>query len=160
MISSPLATLHVSLQSNSPFSSKNIQQCRCGAPSCRGVLGPKPRDPFSNKPKETKDALAPIVNIGTKRKLQQAYEDNAGLMPRKKRRMTLPKTTTTSFETVKRRITTYRAEVKVLDASETTHLTLVKRMSERSLRRPRPVHTPGKRNRQPSSSGPAICLKR
>ncbi|KAL8870865.1 MAG: hypothetical protein Q9174_003185, partial [Haloplaca sp. 1 TL-2023] len=32
-----------------PYSVKNVQQCRCGAESCRGVLGPKP--------KEIRDAL-------------------------------------------------------------------------------------------------------
>src|SRR5262245_51613505 len=30
---------------NSPFSSKNIQECCCGTESCRGVLGPKPKKP-------------------------------------------------------------------------------------------------------------------
>lgn len=25
----------------SPFSRKNVQTCLCGAPNCRGVLGPK-----------------------------------------------------------------------------------------------------------------------
>ena len=42
-----------------PYSTKNVQECRCGTASCRGVLGPKP--------KEIKDALKPIV--GAKRKL-------------------------------------------------------------------------------------------
>jgi [histone H3]-lysine4 N-trimethyltransferase ASH1L len=32
-----------------PFSAKNVQECRCGAASCRGVLGPRPKD----KPKAT-----------------------------------------------------------------------------------------------------------
>ena len=49
-----------------PYSVKNVQQCRCGAPSCRGVLGPKP--------KEIRDALKPLAT-GGKRKLQQALED-------------------------------------------------------------------------------------
>jgi len=30
------------LISGSPFSQKNVQTCHCGAPSCRGFLGPKP----------------------------------------------------------------------------------------------------------------------
>lgn len=49
-----------------PYSVKNVQQCRCGAPSCRGVLGPKP--------KEIRDALKPLTT-GGKRKLQQALKD-------------------------------------------------------------------------------------
>ncbi|KAL8906392.1 MAG: hypothetical protein Q9207_002053 [Kuettlingeria erythrocarpa] len=39
-----------------PYSVKNVQQCRCGAPSCRGVLGPKP--------KEIKDALKATTTGG------------------------------------------------------------------------------------------------
>lgn len=27
-----------------PFSSRNVQECRCGAESCRGVLGPRPKE--------------------------------------------------------------------------------------------------------------------
>ncbi|KKK21724.1 hypothetical protein P175DRAFT_0434623 [Aspergillus ochraceoroseus IBT 24754] len=27
-----------------PYSQKNVQQCRCGAPKCRGILGPRPRE--------------------------------------------------------------------------------------------------------------------
>lgn len=48
-----------------PYSIKNVQECRCGADNCRGVLGPKPKD--------VKEALNPIAN-GAKRKLQQAVE--------------------------------------------------------------------------------------
>ncbi|KAI1981086.1 hypothetical protein LOZ55_000972 [Ophidiomyces ophidiicola] len=31
-----------------PYSQKNVQECRCGAATCRGVLGPKPKD-YKNK---------------------------------------------------------------------------------------------------------------
>ncbi|KAF5862669.1 hypothetical protein ETB97_011307 [Aspergillus alliaceus] len=27
-----------------PYSQKNVQQCRCGSDSCRGILGPRPRE--------------------------------------------------------------------------------------------------------------------
>ncbi|KAL5117655.1 hypothetical protein ACEQ8H_004403 [Pleosporales sp. CAS-2024a] len=47
-----------------PFSQKNIQQCRCGTASCRGVLGPKPKKPVEDK------SLASTIITGTKRKLQ------------------------------------------------------------------------------------------
>jgi histone-lysine N-methyltransferase ASH1L len=40
----------------SPFSSKNIQECRCGSAACRGVLGPR-----VSKDKEPKDALASLT---------------------------------------------------------------------------------------------------
>lgn len=39
-----------------PFSAKNVQECRCGAENCRGVLGPRPKD----KPK-------PVVSEGLKK---------------------------------------------------------------------------------------------
>ncbi|KAF3004137.1 hypothetical protein E8E13_005011 [Curvularia kusanoi] len=47
-----------------PFSQKNIQECRCGTESCRGVLGPKPKKPVEEK------SLASALIAGTKRKLQ------------------------------------------------------------------------------------------
>ncbi|KAH7079241.1 hypothetical protein BKA63DRAFT_438980 [Paraphoma chrysanthemicola] len=46
-----------------PFSQKNIQQCRCGTESCRGVLGPKPKKPI--------EALASALLTGTKRKFSE-----------------------------------------------------------------------------------------
>jgi palmitoyltransferase ZDHHC9/14/18 len=48
----------------SPFSQKNIQQCRCGTASCRGVLGPKPKKPVEDK------SIASTIIAGTKRKFQ------------------------------------------------------------------------------------------
>lgn len=63
-----------------PYSVKNVQQCRCGVPSCRGVLGPKP--------KEIRDALKPLTT-GGKRKFQQALEDGLESMS-KKRKINVP----------------------------------------------------------------------
>lgn len=57
-----------------PYSVKNVQQCRCGTPSCRGILGPKP--------KEIRDALKPLTT-GGKRKFQQALEDKVQTMVKK-----------------------------------------------------------------------------
>jgi palmitoyltransferase ZDHHC9/14/18 len=48
----------------SPFSQKNIQICRCGTESCRGVLGPKPKKPVEDR------SLTSSIIAGTKRKLQ------------------------------------------------------------------------------------------
>ncbi|KAF2625939.1 SET domain-containing protein [Macroventuria anomochaeta] len=47
-----------------PFSQKNIQECRCGTESCRGVLGPKPKKPVEER------SIASAFIAGTKRKLQ------------------------------------------------------------------------------------------
>lgn len=45
---------------------KNIQECRCGTRSCRGVLGPKPKKPLYEERTFTSALIA-----GTKRKLQE-----------------------------------------------------------------------------------------
>ena len=60
-----------------PFSVKNIQECRCGADNCRGVLGPKPKEAKEREireGREIREALNPITG-GKKRKIQQMAED-------------------------------------------------------------------------------------
>lgn len=66
-----------------PFSAKNIQECHCGMPSCRGVLGPRPKD------REPKDALKPLVKEsgGAKRKLKEAVGKGVEEVKSKKRRL-------------------------------------------------------------------------
>lgn len=53
----------------SPYSVKNVQECRCGATNCRGVLGPRPKD--ANKPvtKKEKEGMA----AGMKRKVGEFF---------------------------------------------------------------------------------------
>ncbi|KAI4165153.1 MAG: hypothetical protein LQ342_001021 [Letrouitia transgressa] len=75
----------------SPYSVKNVQECRCGALSCRGVLGPKP--------KEIKDALKPLTT-GGKRKLEQAFQDSFQTVT-KKRKINVPSSLKTAFSTAK-----------------------------------------------------------
>ncbi|KAI8937575.1 hypothetical protein NX059_005290 [Plenodomus lindquistii] len=48
-----------------PFSQKNIQICRCGTESCRGVLGPKPKKPIEDK------SIGPVPLAGGKRKFSE-----------------------------------------------------------------------------------------
>ncbi|KAI9812251.1 MAG: Eukaryotic peptide chain release factor GTP-binding subunit [Phylliscum demangeonii] len=50
-----------------PFSIKNVQQCCCGAASCRGVLGPKPKD---SKPAAVSRA-APAVAAAAPAKIRR-----------------------------------------------------------------------------------------
>ncbi len=66
-----------------PYSVKNLEICRCGTPSCRGFLGPKP--------KETKDPLA-----GNKRYSQKALEGAAEKTANKKRKSDMPSSVTGS----------------------------------------------------------------
>lgn len=56
----------------SPFSQKNIQICRCGTASCRGVLGPKPKKPVEEK------SITSTILAGTKRKLQEVLNYGKG----------------------------------------------------------------------------------
>ena len=60
-----------------PYSVKNVQQCRCGAESCRGVLGPKP--------KEIRDALKAVT--GGKRKFGKVVEEGIESVVGKKRKV-------------------------------------------------------------------------
>ncbi|KAF1966959.1 SET domain-containing protein [Bimuria novae-zelandiae CBS 107.79] len=57
-----------------PFSLKNIQECRCGTKSCRGVLGPKPKKPANHEERSLPSALL----AGAKRKLQDVFGGGRG----------------------------------------------------------------------------------
>jgi histone-lysine N-methyltransferase ASH1L len=68
-----------------PFSAKNVQECRCGAASCRGVLGPKPKD----KPKATAtlgESIKQVARAG-KRKLEELIkgEKDVDKSPKKRK---------------------------------------------------------------------------
>lgn len=78
-----------------PFSAKNVQECRCGAENCRGVLGPKP--------KEMKEALKPIIG-SKKRKIQEIGEEivhQAVEVVTKKRKIAVPSSVKSAFATAK-----------------------------------------------------------
>jgi len=77
-----------------PYSVKNVQECRCGAEECRGVLGPKP--------KEIREAFKPIVGAG-KRKftkmVEGAVESIVGAA--KRRKMNVPSSVKDALTKVK-----------------------------------------------------------
>lgn len=106
-----------------PYSVKNVQECRCGAPSCRGVLGPKP--------KEIKDALKPITK-GGKRKFQQALEDSIVAVT-KKRKIAIPSSVKKVLATAKAQASKKLTKTRILSSSNQRER-LVKRVSSRSLR--------------------------
>ena len=110
-----------------PYSTKNVQECRCGTPSCRGVLGPKPKET-----KDIKDALKPLTT-GGKRKFQQALEDTVGKV-RKKRKIAIPTSVKDTLSKVKTQTTASLSKAYALAASSTQNERLVKKISERSLR--------------------------
>jgi palmitoyltransferase ZDHHC9/14/18 len=82
-----------------PFSQKNIQECRCGTESCRGVLGPKPKKPVEEK------SLASALFAGTKRKLQdfigsgRAKSESNASSPKKRRVHTMTPATSKTKNT-------------------------------------------------------------
>ena len=107
-----------------PFSAKNVQECRCGAEGCRGVLGPKP--------KEIKEALRPIVT-GGKRKLQQVMEDAVETVT-KKRKIAVPSSVKSAFANVKAQTRRRLSQASALTAALPQKEKLIKKASERSLR--------------------------
>lgn len=110
-----------------PYSTKNVQECRCGAPSCRGVLGPKPKET-----KDIKEALKPITT-GGKRKFQQAIEDTVEKVT-KKRKIAVSKSVKTTLSKVKTQTAASLTKARAVTSSTTQSERLVKKVSERSLR--------------------------
>ncbi|KAL8930529.1 MAG: hypothetical protein Q9208_000713 [Pyrenodesmia sp. 3 TL-2023] len=115
-----------------PYSVKNVQQCRCGAPSCRGVLGPKP--------KEIKDALKQIT-AGGKRKIQQAFEDGLKTVS-KKRKINVPSGIKKALDDAKIQTTDKLAKVRFGKADREE--VLVKSPSKAPLRRGKSTSVLGK----------------
>ena len=82
-----------------PFSQKNVQECRCGAKNCRGVLGPKAKEE-----KKVKDEGASSVRTnslaGAKRKLAQIFDDSTSGLNKKRKTTTVIKTSPTRSKSV------------------------------------------------------------
>ena len=114
-----------------PYSIKNVQECRCGSASCRGVLGPKP--------KEIKEALKPIAN-GGKRKLYQALEDTVESITEKatkKRKLDIPTKVKKGYAYVlvaSEKASEKLTKAKSLASSTPGNERFVRKVSERSLR--------------------------
>ena len=112
----------------SPFSSKNIQECRCGTASCRGVLGPRPKE------RDLKEALKPLVTAGKKRKISQVVGNAVKSIVSKKRKIAVPKSVKSAVQTVKRKVSMQLTKAKVVSSTAAQNARLVKKVSERSLR--------------------------
>lgn len=76
-----------------PFSARNVQECRCGAESCRGVLGPRPKEgkgAKEGKMEGVKKAVKGAVKKG-KRKLKELMGgEGEGEKGNKKRKILVP----------------------------------------------------------------------
>jgi histone-lysine N-methyltransferase ASH1L len=75
----------------SPYSNKNVQQCRCGSDNCRGILGPRPKDKDQRAKLEEKTQAEKGSKkvIGKKRKLANAESTTS--QKGKKRKLLNPK---------------------------------------------------------------------
>lgn len=74
-----------------PFSQKNVQECRCGAKKCRGVLGPKTKEDKRLK-EEACQSTSTNRLAGAKRKLAQIFDDSTSGLAKKRKITTSPKT--------------------------------------------------------------------
>ena len=106
-----------------PYSVKNVQECRCGAEGCRGVLGPKP--------KEIREAFKPTTT-GGKRKIQQAVED-AVEMVSKKRKIAVLSSVKSAFATATVQTPGRLLQAGVQGSPATRKQRRVKKGSQRSL---------------------------
>lgn len=106
-----------------PYSVKNVQECRCGAEGCRGVLGPKP--------KEIREALKPITT-GGKRKIQQVVEDAVETVT-KRRKIAVPSSVKSAFVAARAQTSRRLSQAGVLGPSAPRSQQDVKRVSKRSL---------------------------
>lgn len=106
-----------------PYSVKNVQECRCGAEGCRGVLGPKP--------KEIREALKPITKSG-KRKIQQVVEDAVETVT-KKRKIAVPSSVKSAFATAKAQTSRRLSHTGVLGSSAIQSQKSMKKDSQHSL---------------------------
>ncbi|PGH34804.1 histone-lysine N-methyltransferase ASH1L [[Emmonsia] crescens] len=82
-----------------PYSQKNVQQCRCGAPTCRGVLGPKPKDSNRSRSEKQENSKlskypkkkpAPKTVAGKKRKQEKVLDESSTSRLNKRRRILKP----------------------------------------------------------------------
>ena len=106
-----------------PYSVKNVQECRCGTASCRGFLGPKP--------KEIKEALKPITT--GKRKFAEVIE-GAMQTVTKKRKIAVPNSVRSVFAKSKATTSEGLTKAKAVMGSMAENERLVKETSEKSLR--------------------------
>ena len=125
----------------SPFSSKNIQECRCNTPSCRGVLGPKPKDQVFHKSKDIKQALNPLITSGTKRRLQQRFGDSLEPAACKRRKLPTHSSIPSAFQSAQFRTSTQSIKASTLSSTKTKHDMIIRKASRQSWRALKSEHT-------------------
>lgn len=95
-----------------------MQECRCGAPTCRGVLGPKPKD----RPTKSDDKKKPVKKgskatlSGTKRKLSNILDESTSALNKKRKVVatkSVKKTITKAVTKAKASLGTKKAPIQV-----------------------------------------------
>ena len=64
-----------------PYSLKNVQECRCGEPGCRGVLGPKEKKQPKNKDETANEGIVK----GVKRKVAEVLDEAKDRVTKKRK---------------------------------------------------------------------------
>ncbi|KAF7183130.1 hypothetical protein CNMCM7691_002965 [Aspergillus felis] len=127
-----------------PYSQKNVQQCRCGASNCRGILGPRPREKdqrskeskiISQKNTSTSKKKTTTTKkvIGTKRKSGTVL-DNSSSRLNKKRKVLAPKSIT---KQVKKVVSKARATIsKSAISRKTSTMKVQTKVSKTTIKKP------------------------
>ncbi|KAJ6032323.1 Histone-lysine N-methyltransferase (Ash1) [Penicillium herquei] len=101
-----------------PYSNKNVQQCRCGAINCRGILGPRPKDKDQRAKVEAPSQIKkPISSAGTKRKL--AALENTTHSHAKKRKFLTANTVKNGVRKAVTKVSTAHAQLAKMKKSAT-----------------------------------------
>ncbi|KAJ5219894.1 Histone-lysine N-methyltransferase (Ash1) [Penicillium chermesinum] len=90
-----------------PYSNKNVQECRCGAEKCRGILGPRPKDRDQRANAEGANGKK-TVKAGTKRKREAT---SAATSVAKKRKVITQKSIKAGVKKAVAKATTARGKV-------------------------------------------------
>jgi palmitoyltransferase ZDHHC9/14/18 len=128
---------------SSPFSQKNIQECRCGTQNCRGVLGPKPKKPVEDR------SMTSAIIAGTKRKFQdimgsmahRGMSEDKQMSPKKRKLYANAATTKAKNAGVQSTVARERAE---RDAAE--HSRQIASRQTRALKRSTPITNSRRQN--------------
>ncbi|PKX91665.1 putative histone-lysine N-methyltransferase (Ash1) [Aspergillus novofumigatus IBT 16806] len=126
-----------------PYSQKNVQQCRCGASNCRGILGPRPREKdqrskeskiISQKNTSTSKKTTTTKRvIGTKRKSGTVL-DNSSSRLNKKRKVLAPKSIA---KQVKKVVSRARATIsKSANSGKKNTVKVPTKVSKTSVKKP------------------------
>jgi histone-lysine N-methyltransferase ASH1L len=65
-----------------PYSQKNVQECRCGAEKCRGVLGPRPKEERKQRSPDEEPKKGGKM-AGAKRKIAEAIGEGTNRLSKK-----------------------------------------------------------------------------